>query len=774
MALTKTNGVEETNEFESLMPAREVKMGISEQAIQHVLSKLTDMYPDPLEATIREVVSNAVDATVKAGSDKPIEIASPFLENLLIVRDYGVGMSLQEVEEIYCQYGESDKRDDFRFIGAYGLGAKAPLSYTDHLSVKTVKNGKAVYFTMTKSSRGYITNIDRVKDTSEDNGTIVTIPLKPEDVNRAVKFIEKYQQFSFDAPISVDDSEKTVCDDYLVAGEVLLATDSDGNEVYGRVWFDPDQFFDINVNYKFWLAGWLYNNPTGHYFYSGAWESSKPSVLVELKPGVVDFVSSRDAITNNERVAEVNRNVLQFLEGPSLSDVWIEWMRSTFNPNEAKNNRKLIRDLVGEVAHGRRIKDRSFFDEVLSNGLTMNQMYLSDYKRNMSSRTWALDSASSTTTSSGPRISYSNAPDKTLTDQSSKDQLVLPRLTSSFNFESLVMVTGVDESNVQRVRQSRRSFYLSKFHNSENVLFMFSESEKDFTDNELAYIKGFFEGKLIEVDVADYVETARKFRKANASKKKVESDFQLLKYDDTKRHPKWSSGFGTWFTSVDELVDENIDVVVYHNFSNYESIIYGAINNGHVINGDVASTPKMTKALYRELEDNEIMVITNHDSYNALGSQYVKEALKDKQYSAGQINSVVRDKITLAELYAPFSAGVGYIGFSSYKLEKSSQFGELLTDYLGDDFLDRHNELLKEYAQIRQTYSHLNFDKSISYEILREKDLDLYKALMIFNDRNTLERVGDFTREKFPKTWEAFKKELIDSVNKDIAKTVNT
>jgi hypothetical protein len=100
------------------------------------------LYANKIRAIIRELSCNAVDSHVAAGrSDTPFDVHLPTpLEPWFAVRDYGVGLSHDQVTRIYTTYFESTKTGSNDFIGALGLGSKSPFSYTDNFTVAAVQN----------------------------------------------------------------------------------------------------------------------------------------------------------------------------------------------------------------------------------------------------------------------------------------------------------------------------------------------------------------------------------------------------------------------------------------------------------------------------------------------------------------------------------------------------------------------------------------------------------------------------------------------------------
>ena len=107
------------------------------------------LYANKVRAVIRELSCNAVDSHVAAGrADTPFDVHLPnALEPHFSIRDYGTGLSHDQVTQIYTTYFESTKTNSNAFIGALGLGSKSPFSYTDNFTVTAIQNGKKGIYT---------------------------------------------------------------------------------------------------------------------------------------------------------------------------------------------------------------------------------------------------------------------------------------------------------------------------------------------------------------------------------------------------------------------------------------------------------------------------------------------------------------------------------------------------------------------------------------------------------------------------------------------------
>ena len=332
MALSKTSADRHTEVDSIIAPefTKRVTMGIDPASLSLIIGRLTDIYPNPILSSVREVVSNAIDATVllPEGERRPVEIHTPSMFNATFtVTDYGVGMSVETVETIYSQYGGSTKRNDFTQFGAYGLGAKAPLAYCNEFTVSTTHEGITTDFIVGREEGGNFTKILSVEKTDKPSGTVISMPSRVDDVREFTNALKSYQEFISDVPLVIDGKLVEASTDYqLLADDFVLDEDSG---TVGRVWVstaDHEYLTSLletgksDFEVKFVLSGWVYGNP------GPRWSAPKNTVVVELKPGVVDFASSRDEITKNpksemllKRIRETYGCLNEFTLGKALA-----------------------------------------------------------------------------------------------------------------------------------------------------------------------------------------------------------------------------------------------------------------------------------------------------------------------------------------------------------------------------------------------------------------------------------------------------------------------
>lgn len=149
----------------------------------------SSLYSDKVLAVVRELACNATDAHTAAGCpDRPIEVKLPNnLDNNFFVKDYGPGLTHDQIVEFYTTYFGSSKNDSNDQIGGFGLGCKAPFAYTDRFTVATTRDGETRTYAMFISDSGTPTFslVNARPNTTEWlSGTLVQIPVMHSDFGR--------------------------------------------------------------------------------------------------------------------------------------------------------------------------------------------------------------------------------------------------------------------------------------------------------------------------------------------------------------------------------------------------------------------------------------------------------------------------------------------------------------------------------------------------------------------------------------------------------------
>lgn len=177
----------------STVEGESVPLSIDMGALVHIMDVLTGLYSDTEMAVIREYSTNAYDAHVAAGNNAPIEVTLPSdLEPFFKVKDYGVGLSHDEIRDIYSKYGASTKTDTNDLVGMLGMGCKSALAYSNQFTLVGVKNGERCMVSISRNEEGVgaINFVEAPSPTDEPNGVEIIVP-----VQRNNSFATKAQRF---------------------------------------------------------------------------------------------------------------------------------------------------------------------------------------------------------------------------------------------------------------------------------------------------------------------------------------------------------------------------------------------------------------------------------------------------------------------------------------------------------------------------------------------------------------------------------------------------
>ena len=282
----------------NLGTANRVRMTFDENSTTFLMSVLTDLYSDPELAVIREYSTNAVDSHAEAGHSDPIEVELPSsLRPVFIVRDHGVGMSLETINEQFSKYGWSSKRESDAAVGMLGLGCKSALAYTSQFTLVSNHDGLQVTALITREEDGggAVQVVDTCA-TDLPNGVEVRIPVKYVDsfVKRAMAFFRFWDR----GTVLVDGVEPEPIwersDTLVLDPDVILVTGHGGIEqdyvVMGGVPYP--------VRYPF--EGLTPNN-------------ASRKAIVRVPIGTVNFAPSREALQDTKRTKEALVEAREFI-----------------------------------------------------------------------------------------------------------------------------------------------------------------------------------------------------------------------------------------------------------------------------------------------------------------------------------------------------------------------------------------------------------------------------------------------------------------------------
>lgn len=286
-----------------------IEMSVDAGSMAHVMSILTDLYSNKTRAVVREYSTNARDAMIEAGNgDKPIEVSLPNgLSPFFKVRDYGVGLSVEDIRNIYSKYGASTKRSTNEQVGMLGLGCKSALTYTQQFTVRSVKDGQLVLVAISRTESGSgVMEVVHTSDTDEQNGVEISVPVDRYNTFRqeAMDFFKYWEPGTVlvdgEQPASFTENAIKLADGlYLVEGA------------------STDHIVMGNVAYRVSDENWLYKN---------SYYGSRGFGIVAIVPiGSVNFTPSREDLhytrLTHQTISDLRKKTETFLISSIQEDI---------------------------------------------------------------------------------------------------------------------------------------------------------------------------------------------------------------------------------------------------------------------------------------------------------------------------------------------------------------------------------------------------------------------------------------------------------------------
>ena len=172
----------------------DVQLSIGDPRV--VISILTEkLYSTPIQTSVKEYISNAIDAHREIGQTKRIKITTPnrLNNNKLSIRDFGPGMSPQQMKDVFMSLGTSTKRNSNSFIGGFGIGSKSFASFSSACQIETWHEG--TYYNYLCSLVDGMIQLKLLKSNPSDepSGLKITLTI-PKDVFFDVKQIVKFMR----------------------------------------------------------------------------------------------------------------------------------------------------------------------------------------------------------------------------------------------------------------------------------------------------------------------------------------------------------------------------------------------------------------------------------------------------------------------------------------------------------------------------------------------------------------------------------------------------
>jgi len=155
------------------------------------------LYSNKVASVIRELSTNSLDSHISVGkANEPFSVHLPCQSNpIFSVRDYGSGLSYEQLINIYTTYGESNRSESNDYTGMMGLGSKSPFCLTDSFTTTSYYNGKKYLCITGRNDNGPTLNVMDEQPTDEPNGVEVSVSVKREYFNQFLEESKKIYKY---------------------------------------------------------------------------------------------------------------------------------------------------------------------------------------------------------------------------------------------------------------------------------------------------------------------------------------------------------------------------------------------------------------------------------------------------------------------------------------------------------------------------------------------------------------------------------------------------
>lgn len=286
--------------------------GIEEQDLSHIMGILrSQIYSDKLLAVIREYSTNAVDANIEAGfiGTGPIDIKLPTMaDSTLSFRDYGNGLTDDEVCSLYVKYGASTKRSSNDYTGCLGIGCKAGFAYGDSFTVISYTTNKINTWLarIDESKKGTISLLNSKHNHDPGNtGTEIQVAIRKQDIDDCVKKAKQFFKYWLQQPNINTDLESVNV--FEQTNDWIIANTDNQHGYYNR------------GNAKLIMGNIMYplDSSKANISNTAANLLQCPNVILLAPMGAVDIAANRESLEYTDRT----RNALTAMTNNMLIDL---------------------------------------------------------------------------------------------------------------------------------------------------------------------------------------------------------------------------------------------------------------------------------------------------------------------------------------------------------------------------------------------------------------------------------------------------------------------
>lgn len=288
-----------------------MSLEINEMVFKSILDNLYTNLP---LAVVREICCNAMDSHLVARNYSPFFVQKPTVENpFFIVRDFGTGLSKEDVFKYLNTLLSSNKKTQIDLTGQYGLGSKAVLAFNEEYKVISYFQGICYEFLFKRINKGIPTlTLLSETSTSEPNGIKYIVSLEENQISVFCAQLHILDSFRIPPKIFEDIEDLSTEIDRSEDREELALSDV----FYVKTIPRYNYYNNITSHYNVRLGDIVYPAPTmnrlnteENNLLANIFRNSY--FIINLDPVLLDLPLNRESLINNENNREIIQDNIQ-------------------------------------------------------------------------------------------------------------------------------------------------------------------------------------------------------------------------------------------------------------------------------------------------------------------------------------------------------------------------------------------------------------------------------------------------------------------------------
>lgn len=281
----------------------------SAQAFHIVMSGIAK---DKVRYPVREVCTNGWDA---ARGEVTVSLPT-WIDPVFKVRDFGPGLSHQQIRDVYTSMFMSTKNGSNDEVGGMGLGCKSPFAYltaggqAGSFNVTSYQNGMASHYLMSLGTDGkpkwqLLANVD----TTERNGLEVSWAVRASDIDR-------FQEAAHEILWSFEPRPKVLNQRTKWVENPRVTASGTDWRIYNSV--------DVPFDRPHIRMGCVYYPVDFSKIDRGYWPWSQQSILFETDIGSLSVTASREELSYDDRTIATMKAKVSLFEDEYLRTLQAE------------------------------------------------------------------------------------------------------------------------------------------------------------------------------------------------------------------------------------------------------------------------------------------------------------------------------------------------------------------------------------------------------------------------------------------------------------------